>query len=173
MAEILLPNKHPTLSSKYTKLSTRVDLTPMVDLGFLLITFFIFTTTLSEPKAVNFLVPANGDSTQTGERKTLNLVLRDNNNISYYIGKDVGKQICTSFSPGGVRKVIRDMQQAVYNNFGNADEMVILIRPTAECSYMNLVDILDEIIILNVKKYALMDESTEGISSITKLKEPC
>ncbi len=172
MAELITANRNRS-ATKCNKLSTRVDLTPMVDLGFLLITFFIFTTSLSEPKALNFIVPVEGDSTQTAESKTLNLVLAADNKIYYYIGNEVGNQSCTDFSPSGVRNIIRQMQHTVRKKFGNADETVILIRPTASASYMNLVDILDEMFILDVKKYALMDEPAAAILSASNIKDPC
>jgi biopolymer transport protein ExbD len=158
---------------KATKLSTRVDLTPMVDLGFLLITFFIFTTTLSEPKTLGLVIPAEGDSTITAESKTLNLVLAANNKIYYYVGNEVGKQNCTDFSPPGVRNIIYQMQKRVEAQFGEKDQLVVLIRPTESASYMNLVDILDEMLILNVKKYALMDSPPEEIISLDMLHKPC
>lgn len=173
MAEILLANKKNTATIKRKSLSTRVDLTPMVDLGFLLITFFIFTTSLNKPKALNLIVPANGDSTEAGERKTLNLILDANNKVHYYIGNEVWKQECTDFSTDGVRKVIREMQSSVKSMFGDADEMVVLIRPTSESSYMNLVDILDEMMIMNVRKYALMDEPKLEMLAPYDLKDPC
>lgn len=173
MAEILPVNTKNTALSKRQQLSTRVDLTPMVDLGFLLITFFIFTTSLTEPKALNIIVPANGDSTETGENKTLNLILGADNKVHYYIGNEVGKQGCTDFSTEGVRKVIREMQASVKEKFGSADEMVVLIRPTSESSYMNLVDILDELMIMNVKKYALMDVPLQNMENKYHIKHPC
>lgn len=155
------------------KLSTRIDLTPMVDLGFLLITFFVFTTSLHQPNALNFVVPDKGDSTVTAESKTLNLVLAANNKVYYYFGNEVGKQGCTNFSPDGVRKVIRLMQGQVAKRFGNKDETVILIRPTPESSYMNLVDILDEILIADIKRYALMDAPDLQTMRPSNVKHPC
>jgi biopolymer transport protein ExbD len=173
MAEILSANKTNTGTIKRKLHSTRVDLTPMVDLGFLLITFFIFTTSLTEPKALNFIVPANGDSTQTGEKKTLNLILQRDDKVHYYVGNEVGKQGCTDFSTDGVRKIIREMKASVLAQFGDAGDMVVLIRPTPESSYKNLVDILDEMMIMNVKKYALMDEPADQILTPSNLKDPC
>lgn len=173
MAEILSTSKNSSASCTRKLLSTRVDLTPMVDLGFLLITFFVFTTSLTKPRALNFIVPANGDSTETGERKTLNLILQKDNKVHYYVGNDVGKLGCTDFSTNGVRKVIREMQSSLRTQFGDADEMVVLIRPTSESSYMNLVDILDEMIIMNVKKYALMDEPAANGLNATVLNDSC
>lgn len=155
------------------KLSTRVDLTPMVDLGFLLITFFIFTTTLSEPRALGLIIPANGDSTMTAESKTLNLILSGDNKVHYYIGNEVWKQNCTDFSPEGARLVIHQMQQNVRARFGKDEQLVVLIRPTAASSYMNLVDILDEMLILDVKKYALMDSPPENTGNEASTKKPC
>jgi biopolymer transport protein ExbD len=168
------PSNHRKAGVKGIKrLSTRVDLTPMVDLGFLLITFFIFTTSMTRPKALHLVIPANGKGAVTAEHKTLNLVLAADNKIHYYIGKEVGNQGCTDFSTEGVRAVIRFMQKNVARQFGNKDETVILIYPTKESSYMNLVDILDEILIADIKKYALMEEPGVQVMLAANIKQPC
>jgi hypothetical protein len=65
------------------------------------------------------------------------------------------------------------MQQNVRASFGKDEELVVLIRPTTASSYMNLVDILDEMLILDVKKYALMDSPPENTSSRAGTKKPC
>jgi len=76
---------------KAKKLSTRVDMTPMVDLGFLLITFFIFTTTMSTPNTMALNVPKKvQDSTQQIEVKASNaltIILGKNRGIYYYEGQ--------------------------------------------------------------------------------------
>ncbi len=176
MAEICSPSSHgrPNAGVQRAKrLSTRVDLTPMVDLGFLLITFFVFTTSMTAPNVLNLALPADGDSSVTAESKTLNLVLEGDNRIHYYIGNEVGNRNCTDFSPEGVRKVIFKMQQRVQNSFGDAAELVILIRPTEHSSYMNLVDILDEMLIMDVRKYALMDGPADAAAIGGKPRPPC
>lgn len=74
---------------KGKKLSTRVDLTPMVDLAFLLITFFMLTTTMNKPQAmqINMPVERNPDDPPPPEvpaAKVLTLILGSNNVIWYY-----------------------------------------------------------------------------------------
>lgn len=146
----------------------------MVDLGFLLITFFVFTTSVSRPNSLHLNMPADGeDGTVTAESKTLNLLLADDNKIYYYIGNEVGNQSCTDFSPQGVRKVIYEMQQQVQRRFGDKGQTVVLIRPTQASSYRNLVDILDEMLILDVKKYALMDDATTESLEAAYHRKPC
>ncbi len=176
MADIQTPQSSGNQKSgcrRAKKLSTKVDLTPMVDLGFLLITFFVFTTSLSKPSAMNLVVPADGKGTKVAESKTLNLVLSADNKVHYYFGNEVWNQGCTDFSTSGVRNLLRFMQKRVESRFGNKAETVILIHPTNASSYNNIVDILDEIIIADIKKYALMSEPETKILTASNLKQPC
>lgn len=145
----------------------------MVDLGFLLITFFVFTTSLSNPSAMNLIIPADGKSTEVAKSKTLNLVLTAGNKIQYYVGDEVGNQGCTDFSTTGIRTVLQFMQKSVEKRFGNKAETVILIYPSKDSDYGNLIDILDEIQITGIKKYALMGEPDDHISLASNLKQPC
>src|SRR5258707_8419186 len=77
--------------NKKAKLSTRVDLTPMVDLGFLLITFFIFTTALNKPTGLKFRLPKTVREDQ--QQKTplsgaLTLLIAADRRIYYYEADD-------------------------------------------------------------------------------------
>ena len=156
---------------KGKKLSTRVDLTPMVDLGFLLITFFIFTTTMSQPTAMRLYLPKDTDKPEEQnkikESGALTILLGKDNNVFYYEGElkpDASNFKATNFKD--IRDVIISKKQAVDTN------LVVVIKPTDECTYKNVIDILDEMSINVVKRYAMVDISdvedmlvkkTEGI----------
>jgi biopolymer transport protein ExbD len=103
---------------KAKKLSTRVDMTPMVDLGFLLITFFIFTTTMSSPTTMDLFMPKDTDKDEeqnkAKETGALTLLLGKDNNIYYYEGQlkpDASNFLTSNFSK--IRQVIIDKKKAV------------------------------------------------------------
>ena len=87
---------------KGKKLSTRVDLTPMVDLGFLLITFFIFTTTMSQPTAMRLFLPKDvknpDEQNKVKNSAVITLMLSKNDLIYYYEGDDPSKLTMKKFS---------------------------------------------------------------------------
>jgi biopolymer transport protein ExbD len=142
---------------KAKKLSTRVDLTPMVDLGFLLITFFIFTTTMSQPTAMRLFLPKDTEKPEEQNKVkasgALSIMLAKNNQIFYYEGEllpDGSNFKSTNF------KEIRDI---IINKKKSTDpkDFVVVIKPGPEATYKNTVDILDEMTINDVKRYAMVD----------------
>jgi biopolymer transport protein ExbD len=142
---------------KAKKLSTRVDLTPMVDLGFLLITFFIFTTTMSQPSTMPLNLPKDTeekDQNKVKESGVLSLLLGKDNIIYYYEGTllpDGTNFKKTNFKD--VRKVIIDKKRST-----NPEDFVVVVKPGDASVYKNTVDILDEMTINQVKRYALVDK---------------
>lgn len=141
---------------KGKKLSTRVDLTPMVDLGFLLITFFVFTTTISQPTAMRLALPddkvKDEDQNKIKQSGALTLLLGKDNNVFYYEGEllpDASNFKASNFKD--IRKVIMDKKQQADTN------LVVVIKPNDESTYKNFIDILDEMSINVVKRYAVVD----------------
>lgn len=163
MAEIIQHNNTKNKSTKRKQLSTIIDLTPMVDLGFLLITFFIFTTSMSKPVAMKMNLPVDDFSnpTKIPKSKVITLIPVSNNKVKYYFGELTNQFFETDFSEQGLRKVLQTKQQQVQNIFKNKNEMVVLIKPTDSSTYQNLVDILDEMAINQVTRYMLLQVSED------------
>jgi biopolymer transport protein ExbD len=141
---------------KGKKLSTRVDLTPMVDLGFLLITFFIFTTTMSQPTAMKLNLPKDAKDEEQNKAKesgALTLLLGKDNNIFYYEGilDETGSNFKSS-NFKDIRQVLIDKKKRT-----NEKDFVVVIKATDDCTYRNVIDILDEMQINVITKYALVD----------------
>jgi biopolymer transport protein ExbD len=156
---------------KSKKLSTRVDLTPMVDLGFLLITFFIFTTTMSQPTAMKLFLPKDTDKPEEQNKVkasgALTLLLGKNDQIYYYEGElapDASNFKTSSFKE--IRKVIIDKKRAT-----DEKDFVVVIKPDNDATYKNTVDILDEMTINDVKRYAMVDISPVEYSLVQKTEQ--
>lgn len=142
---------------KGKKQSTRVDLTPMVDLGFLLITFFIFTTTMSTPTAMKLFMPKDADKPEdqnkAKESGALTIMLGKDNNVFYYEGiLDPAGANFKSSNFKEIRDVIINKKKST-----NAEDFVVVIKPNEESKYKNVIDLLDEMAINEVKRYAMVD----------------
>jgi biopolymer transport protein ExbD len=170
---------------KAKKLSTRVDMTPMVDLGFLLITFFIFTATMSSPTTLDLNMPKEpekkDEETKVKQSGALTVMPSKENKIYYYEGElapDGSNFKQTTFK--GIRDEIIKKKQEVIKNHVHDDkckeiqdkakakndpkwedackdrDFVVVIKPTAKATYKNTVDMLDEMTINNVKRFAMV-----------------
>jgi biopolymer transport protein ExbD len=153
--------KHKGGKIRSKKASTRVDLTAMVDLAFLLITFFMYTTTLQKPKAMNLVMPDNSVKTSQlpiAASRSMTIVLGGKNKIEWYMG-EAGKTPPTvdNYGANGIRKAIIDNAKAVAASHAAPDNtMEVVIHPSEKSTYENLVAILDEMSITNIHIYAIV-----------------
>jgi biopolymer transport protein ExbD len=153
---------------KSKKQSTRVDLTPMVDLGFLLITFFIFSTTMNQPTALNLSMPKDtknlDEETKVKESGSLTLMLGKGNVIYYYYGIDPTTMETTTYKQ--VRDIILEKKKKT-----PAEDLFIIIKPDKDATYKNAVDILDEMNINDISRYAMVDPSPQEYDLIQQTEK--
>jgi len=146
------------------KQSTKIDMTPMVDLAFLLLTFFILTTTFNKPKTMEVVMPDKvqdeKDQTKINEKDILNLILSENDKIYWYIGLTPPVNE-TNYSAKGVRQVLLEQTRA-------NPKMMVLIKPEDESRYENMVNILDEMDITNIQRYAIVEYTPDDKTIITE-----
>ena len=136
------------------KTSTRIDMTPMVDLAFLLLTFFVMTTTLNKPQTMEITMPEKPkdeeEAPKVNEREVLTIVLGENDKVYYYAGITDPEVKVTNFSATGIRRVL-------LKNKNEIPKLVVLIKALDTSKYKNMVDILDEMNINVIQRFALVD----------------
>ena len=129
---------------KGKKLSTRVDLTPMVDLGFLLLTFFVFTTTMSQSTAMNMNEPKDDPNQQMKVKNSgaMTILLGKGNQVYYYYGQLMPETISQDFKSTtfkGIRELILEKKKAT-----PIDDLMYIIKSDDQSTFKNAIDILDE-----------------------------
>lgn len=145
------------------KKNINIDFAPMVDLGFLLITFFIFTTELSKPKAFGLHVPDESivsDPNQAPLTQTITLQLKENGVIDYFEGKEehpLQRGTVGLYSSPSLRDQLMDKRKRILQSHGTDSNYTVLIQPSALTSYKELIDVLDEMKINDIRKYVLVD----------------
>lgn len=148
-------------------------MTPMVDLGFLLVTFFVFTSELSRPHSTNLVMPKEGNDMPVGESLSLTVLLGKDNKVFYYEGNwDPAMIHITNYSvKEGLGKVIREKQSRLdlhpVNGEGR-EGLMMMIKPGPDASYKNVIDAMDEKLINDVRKYAILKPGAEEKAFLEK-----
>jgi biopolymer transport protein ExbD len=160
MAAIDQPAPKAGKKPRARKHTFRLDMTPMVDLAFLLLTFFMLTTTFAKPRVMQLTMPVKDPNhmTDLGRSHAMTIVLGAGHRVFYYFGLNapadpsvpVPTLHTTDFSPRGIRQALlaRGRQQPT---------PVVLIAPGPRSKYRDMVAILDEMNITGQKKYAIVD----------------
>jgi len=151
------------------KQNSKVDLTAMVDLAFLLITFFMLTTSLSKPQSMSLGLPDKDpkdktDDVKVDENRTMTVVLGEDDKMFYYMGiintPMVPKVI--AYGKDGIRKELlkRKKEVLAYSTAkGRPDQgMIVIIKPGKKSTYKNVVDILDEMAISSIPTYTIVND---------------
>jgi biopolymer transport protein ExbD len=169
MAELNSTPEKAGSKTRSKKANLRVDLTAMVDLAFLLITFFILTTTLSKPKAMDVTMPVGDEPGAQSDKRTMTICPGKNNKVLYYIGlpdKPILAATVTDYKKTGLRRAIMDNSKKIKEATGKA--MMVIIKPAESSLYEDLVNTLDEMNITGTQQYAIADI---GVKDIAMLKE--
>ena len=150
------PKYHGPSPDEEKDRSVNVDMNPMVDLAFLLLTFFMLATTFNLPQAMELVLPVEPkeDAPQqeqaVKESKALTFLLAESDALYWYEGITDPELHKIQYDRAGLRTIIQEKQAAV-------PDLIILIKPAKKSSFKNLVDILDEMNINEVKRYAIVD----------------
>jgi biopolymer transport protein ExbD len=156
------------------KQNSKVDLTAMVDLAFLLITFFMLTTTLSKPQSMELGLPDKDDKApdtniKVDENRTMTILIGKDNKLVRYVGilaTPVAGGAPKDFAYGkeGIRAELLSRKKSVleYSTAKGKPKngMIVIIKPSKKSTYRNLVDILDEMAIVDVPTYAIVNDFT-------------
>ena len=159
MAEIQqqAAGSHKPGKRRAKRLSTRIDMTPMVDLAFLLLTFFMLTTTFARPYTLDLNMPVKGPvNTAVKESEALTILLGKNHRVHYFFGLNTPRGPAsaapelhtTSFAATGIRQALRRRQQQ--------GPVTVLIKASPDAKYQDMVDILDEMNRTHQEQYALV-----------------
>ncbi|MGX7667394.1 ExbD/TolR family protein [Flavobacterium pedocola] len=162
------------------KQNAGVDLTAMVDLAFLLITFFMLTTSLSKPQSMNLAMPDKDIKdptivTETADDKTLTLLLGEKNQMVWYYGlptDPIEGPTKVGYGKSGIRKLLLEKKALVKSKYAayeaKKQNLIVLIKASKKSTYRNLVDVLDEMAIADIQIYAIVDISPEENAMLEK-----
>lgn len=162
---------HAKQGGRSTRKSLFVDLTPMVDLAFLLISFFMLTTALQKNTVMQLNMPDNtGEQIPIAESRTITLIADGNDRLYYYNGQQPEAIAPTNYSPDGIRELLYNRIQ-VQRTIDNENGIICIIKLADDADYNNMVNLLDEMEITDVPTYAIQPLTEDEKSQLALIQE--
>jgi len=153
--EIDNPIKRTRQNKKNQQGSIVMDMNAMVDLAFLLLTFFMLTTTMVKPKAIELVMPVpdldDDETTEVlniRESRAITLIPMPDNELYYYQGFSEAVVQAATYGAGGIRAVL-------LNHVEQVDDPVIIIKAHPDSTFENLIELIDEMNITRIDRYAI------------------
>jgi len=159
MAEVITREKS---GGKQNKKPIKIDMTPMVDLNFLLLMFFMFTSSFTKPNVMDLGLPAKDPNPiltnyDIDYRNQITFIIGENNRIFYHQGneKDLTEAGLkeTDYNGLNVSKIISN----AYEKAPKKENFTIIVKPTDDANYKNFVDMMDNISISKKERYGISD----------------
>ncbi len=171
MADMNMPQK----SGKRKLQTPRLDLTPMVDLGFLLITFFMYTTTLARPATMELNMPSvqqEPDPPHVSPENAITIIATKAHKLVYFEGALDNPSQLRQCAFSELRKVVLNKKVALalmHGKTGKAHNLFAFLKPADDCTYADLVQLLDEMAIDGIKFYSVADVSKDENEMFRKI----
>lgn len=167
MAEINTSSTRSNGKVRRKRSSLRIDMTPMVDLAFLLITFFMLTSVLTQPVVMKVNKPDDDPDSQSQqtirEKDLLTLVLGENDKLYWFTGITDPEINITDFSESGIRKILTTKKAEI-------QRLHVFIKGSKGSRYKNLVDIMDEMLITEITNYSIVDMTQDDDKLIAEFR---
>lgn len=149
------------------KRSTRIDMTAMVDVAFLLLTFFVLTATINTDHVMEAVLPPCESvdcNKQIDEKKILTFIMDENDKLYYYLGMpEEGSLESTTYAASGLRNILQEHLNRFPNRCDLVDKAkscwdpIFVVKASATSRYGNLIDLMDELEIAQAPKYVFAD----------------
>lgn len=143
---------------KSRRVGIRIDMTPMVDVAFLLLTFFMLTTVFSAPQTMEINLPPKDVQVEVAETNLLTLRIMENGNIYWNIGVEKPQQVA-----------FKDLRTMLIEKSAANAKLITLVKVDRKAKYHYMVDILDEIQLANVQRFSLAPMLPEDLKEVEKV----
>lgn len=140
------------------RVKIRIDMTPMVDVAFLLLIFFMVTTVFRKPQAMEVNLPPKDSKVQVPESNVLTMFVRADEKIYYRMG--TGALQSAEFN--GLVNLFQD-------NFKLNPELIVLVKVSRTASYNMMVDIMDSLDLAQMKRFSLIAMKDEDVKEVEGL----
>lgn len=144
---------------KVRRLGIRIDMTPLVDIAFLLLTFFMLTTTMSRPQTMEINLPPDREvKVEIAESNLLTLRMNEKGELFWNVGIESPKRL--------ERESLRAfLKQRVIDN----PKLVALLKIDRVAKYNQMVEMIDEFNLSNVTRFSLAPLTEADMKLIAKV----
>ena len=143
---------------KRKRIGFKLDMTPMVDVAFLLLTFFMLTTTFSKSNTMEINIPPETGEISIAEKNVMTLRVPGDGNAYWSLGEEAPRRLPLYDQSGSAHaSVSHDVRQLLQQHSAANKKLVIVLKISEKAKYKSLVDIIDELNLLKIDRFSLDD----------------